>query len=575
MKKIVCLLLALVMVMGLMAGCSDAGSTASVQSSAAEVASAPAQEAPAAEAPAEEASAGEVETSPEDIVPVETDEPAHVMPLTEEEIELSLFTGMNPNLMGVIETYAEAGIFAWMEEQTGIKVNIPAIHPASQQEEWTLMAAAGDYTDFLGEVGSYPGGTQGAIDDEVVYDLNDMKEYMPLYFGLMESDDEIRKNVTLDSGAIAATYRIISNPDFYRYTNGPMVRSDWLEELGLETPETFDEYYDVLTAFKNEYGATMWFSANESPIFSLAYGIRVGYTFGMGSSLDCFYLDGDTVVCGFLQDEFKDYLTLMQKWYSEGLLNPDFATVTSRFVSGMSDEFSAVLNGDHGIFVEEAPVFASYAAYDNFEMAPIPVPRLTEGQVLNVTSQHYTRVDGLKFGLATTCEYPELAAEWLDYWYSEEATVVCNWGTEGESFEYDEDGNPYFTDLIMNNPDGLAMSFARELYTAPTGGYLYDHGTQYALWGDLEYEAAELWAQNCDDTTTLPSFMSLTTDEKEEYSSYSGDIITYVSENLSKLIMCELNLEEDLDTFVATIKEMGIERCIELQQIAYDRYLER
>ena len=33
--------------------------------------------------------------------------------------------------------------------------------------------------------------------------------------------------------------------------------------------------------------------------------------------------------------------------------------------------------------------------------------------------------------------------------------------------------------------------------------------------------------------------------------------------------------EGDLDTFVSTIKEMGMDRLVEIQQASYDRYLER
>ena len=73
----------------------------------------------------------------------------------------------------------------------------------------------------------------------------------------------------------------------------------------------------------------------------------------------------------------------------------------------------------------------------------------------------------------------------------------------------------------------------------------------------------------------LPSFMAKTTDESEEFSQLSGDLVTYISETLSKLMLGELNLEGDFDTFISTIKEMGMDRLVEIQQASYDRYLER
>ena len=38
--------------------------------------------------------------------------------------------------------------------------------------------------------------------------------------------------------------------------SGPILRKDWLDELGLEVPETIDEWENVLAQFKEKKGAT-------------------------------------------------------------------------------------------------------------------------------------------------------------------------------------------------------------------------------------------------------------------------------------------------------------------------------
>ena len=38
---------------------------------------------------------------------------------------------------------------------------------------------------------------------------------------------------------------------------GPVIRQDWLDAQGLEKPVTYDDLHEVLTAFKNAYGATL------------------------------------------------------------------------------------------------------------------------------------------------------------------------------------------------------------------------------------------------------------------------------------------------------------------------------
>lgn len=264
---------------------------------------------------------------------------------------------------------------------------------------------------------------------------------------------------------------------------------------------------------------------------------------------------------------------MVQKWTGEGLIDPDFTTYSCDYVNSDGTAFAAVTSGEHGIWKEEANGFAAYDAYD-MEFTAIPLARHNADDVISVDAGK-TRVDGIQFAIATTCEHPELAAQWLDMWYSEDGTMVANWGLEGEGFEYDENGDPHYTELVTNNPNGLAMSFARELYAAPTGGYMYNMSTIYSLWDEQQLSAAEAWCQNFDASKAMPSFMSRTTEESEEYAQISGDLVTYVSETLSKLQLGELNLENDLDTFVSTIREMGMDRLVELNQISYDRYMAR
>ncbi len=581
MRKTMCILLCLALLMGILGACgsteASTGSTPAEESVSSSSEAAAEQE--AASAGAEDAAdpqasvleTSEFETS-ELEASVEAAEPAHVLPLIDEDITFTMFTGMNPNLMNYIDTYAETAIIRWLTETTGIKVEIPAIHPASEAEQWTLMAASGDFADFMCSIGNYPGGAQGALDDGIIYDLNGFEEQMPYFFAMLEAYPEVAKDCLLDSGALPATYRVISG-DYYVMDYGPVIRSDWLAELNMEVPATYDEYYEVLKAFKTEYNATMWMSGSQSSILSLGYNIRCGYTFGMTSGLDCFYLEDGVVMCGFYTEAFKDFLTMMQQWMAEGLIDPNFATVSCDYVSSDGNAFSAVTNNKHGIWKEEANGFTTYDGYD-MEFTAVPIARHNAGDIISVENGK-TRVDGIQFAIATTCEHPELAAEWLDMWYSEEGTMVANWGLPGEGYELDENGEPHYTELITNNPDGLAMSFARELYAAPTGGYMYDRSTIYSLWNEQQLSAAELWCQNVDNSMAMPSFMARTTEESEEYAQISGDLVTYVSETLSQLMLGEKNLEADLDNFIATLKEMGMDRLIEIQQASYDRYLSR
>ena len=68
--------------------------------------------------------------------------------------------------------------------------------------------------------------------------------------------------------------------------------------------------------------------------------------------------------------------------------------------------------------------------------------------------------------------------------------------------------------------------------------------------------------------------LTFTTEESDEISLIMTDISTYVSENRINFIYGNRSLEE-FEAFRSAIKDMGIDRVLEIYQAAYDRYLAR
>ena len=148
MKRIVCLTLSLFLLLSAFAGCGAPTESAPVSAETEKTAApSPVEETPEPV----ESSIAEPASAEESVVDAG---PVHQLPLTEEPITFTMFTGMNPNLMTVIETYAETGMLKWLKQETGVHIDVPAVHPASQAEKWTLMLASGDYADFLYGLGS-------------------------------------------------------------------------------------------------------------------------------------------------------------------------------------------------------------------------------------------------------------------------------------------------------------------------------------------------------------------------------------------------------------------------------------
>ena len=91
---------------------------------------------------------------------------------------------------------------------------------------------------------------------------------------------------------------------------------------------------------------------------------------------------------------------------------------------------------------------------------------------------------------------------------------------------------------------------------------------------DLQFECAPTWDQNADSAYQMPTAISMTAEESEEYYSMYSDIQTLIAENLTKFAVGERSMDE-WDSFVQEIIDLGIEDCIAIKQAAVDRFYTR
>lgn len=160
----------------------------------------------------------------------------------------------------------------------------------------------------------------------------------------------------------------------------------------------------------------------------------------------------------------------------------------------------------------------------------------------------------------------------MNYLYTEEGAVFANYGIEDEAFTYQEDGTPWYTDLITNNPDGLTQTQALCFYI----GYMvpcYADLTKYNVsslttWADF----IDAWG-TADNANDMPQVV-LTTEEQDEYSRVSNDVDTYMDETIVKFIIGEIDPNDDAawNEYVSSMKRLGADTMLEVYQAALERY---
>ena len=589
-KQMICLLLALAMVIGLFAACgSTAASSAAAESAgsaAAESAAAPAEEM-AVEAPAAEPETGSsaseevAETEPEkEAGPLGYVETSIELPLVDEPMTYTLMTKVPPLVGDGLPGLKDNMVFQEMEKRTGIHLDITEVSTWTYNEQFMLMVAGGDWTDLMTTVRStYSGGLAAALSEEVIVDLSKYEEYMPNYMGLIRSDENLYRDVTQGDGSIGAFFACYS--DFYDIDAGLLIRADWLDKLGLESPETVDEYYDVLTAFHNMNGSVMHLPKNgiigNQPFVSAwdvsAFFIDAGFF----NSLLCYSAIDGKLVCGLTEPGFKEYLMLMNKWYSEGLISHDYMSVpvaTNLMVGSDSQSLSDLLNDRIGVWGDSVTTVVNYdgtnAVDPNFRAEPAKFPTLEKGGTIK-TGLYACRADEGYYSVSTTCHDPEIIIQWIDYAYTSDGFDLYNWGIEGETYTVNADGSKQFTDMILDNPDGYSVDQAKYVFLG-SESYLHDMDALHAVYTDLQLECFDVWNCNLTCEYATSNFLAMTADEGDRFSELSSDIITYCNESVAKFITGEKNFDEDYDAFLADLKNLNIDELTELEQVVYDRW---
>lgn len=570
-KRIVSLLLASALLSALMAGCGSTGTDASADSSAAPAVSEQAQtSAPAPTAAPQTDSAEESAEEPSTSEPAAQFAPYEwPLPLTEDGATFSISMMINPQLASYFAGYEDNPSWQEYSKRTGVNFEFQNISAMNIGEQYNLMFASGDYPDIMHSgLSYYSSGADAAVDDGVILDLAPyLEEYAPNYLYWVDKVGGF-SNITTDEGYRPGFVHILDTPSITR--SGPVTRGDWMEALNIDTPSTIDELHDMLLAMYREYGAQCEFDASASA-FSGAWGTNLTISTFPSVSYPIYQVDGQ-VVYGPVTDEAKDYLKTMKGWLDEGILYKDFATRTSNF--GTISDFAAGVFSYYNGDTDALATAGSYFTDPNATIVALPYAVRQEGDVIPFDGYHTstsTLTGQGTFSITSSCPDVELAVSVLDWRYSEEGSFLFNYGIEGISFEYDANGEPQYTDLIVKNENGLSATWLAAVYMDEYG-YVEKYTKFDNQMTQQQLEAREIWSDHVESRYDLPKALTLTAEESELFSKNMADIASYTSESILKMLTGEMDIDQDYGTFVDTIYSMGLQDCIDCYQAALTRY---
>lgn len=207
--------------------------------------------------------------------------------------------------------------FKEMEARTGVKLDLMAISMFSVAEQFSLMVTSGDYADMIeGATAYYGGGGSKAIEDGFLMDMNNYLDLMPNYVAFLDSDPSYRRDITTMDGGIAYA-ALFSETE---RNVGLQLRGDWLDALGLELPKTYDEYHDVLAAFRDAYGAGLWLDSNgaqRNNVLSAGYNVHSNNS---DPTVRPFRMIDGVVEYSAGTEDYRAYVTMLHNWWEDGLI---------------------------------------------------------------------------------------------------------------------------------------------------------------------------------------------------------------------------------------------------------------
>lgn len=505
-------------------------------------------------------------------IPALAEETVSLECISEEGVTWTAYKSSHTVIGNQINDWSETEVARIIEEQTGVTLEYITPLLGEETTQVTLLVSSQNLPDFFYAPDAfYTGGAAAMLDDGLTIDIAEYLDLMPNFKAALEESEFRQQEVYTDDGRIPGLPTFRENDEESEVFVGILIRKDLLDQVGMDIPVTYDDWYEVLTAFKNECGISKPISAGpqmwgQNNMWSSGFGFGFMDYFGTGRPF--YQIDGEVRYAPLDDTEaFKTYMEMMAKWYAEGLIDPDFQTVTD--VNAQIGTYSSPECGACITAYSLAPVLSSIgsASKPDFEyvIAPIPVVEASQRTHLYMET---SRISLNTLVITKDCDNLELALKYWDQYYTEEMSRLTCWGIEGETFVFDENGEEQWTDLILSNPDYNFMSMRYSIIgNVQPGNYSIRSETVEPF----SIAANDFYRAHGDNAYRIPSSVTLTEDERDEYNGVMTDVNTYVEETGLQFMTGKRSFDT-YDDFIEQVRGMRVQDAIDVYQDALDRY---
>lgn len=487
--------------------------------------------------------------------------------------------------------------FNWASEKTGLNFEFEGIQAAALKDQKQLMFNSDQLPDVLfGMDVSTVEIVKYGVQEGMLLPLNEFitPEIMPNLCKWLDAYPQARVNMTAPDG------NYYSLPLFYQINRSAgasatrvFVNQTWLDEKGIAKPQTLEDLVTVLYAYKADHpdwtpiGCSA--AGNDLRDFLLnAYGFicTPDDDFGMGLSLR----DGKLVVAA-ADPVFKEFLTLLNQFYNDGIIYKDFFLLDKDTVKLAETNLECFMIGNN-------PSVGDYTNWSNWTACyPLTSEFSSERKILGTDMY---RIGGCC--LSSYCEHAEEFMRFMDFFYTD-LGMVYSWngplagsedamGREDVGFYIDENGNAIeigvangtyssdyvcalYTAIPSNKRVGVnacsiehpELDSSIAFLSAVAGVEVRGERWNITGSGDNYYRASMEEFVSPYETSEYPFYIYLSEDQTNRVNELKTVISPYVEKEVASFITGARSLDE-FDQFISELEGMGIREYEQLYRDA-------
>lgn len=489
------------------------------------------------------------------------------------------YTVMAPQTNYILDLQTNA-YTQWLEEKTNVHIEYETVPEAALTEKVNLSLASSEIPDAylscnIDSASQVKYGKEGVFVDMAPM----IEQYGYEIPKAYEANNLLPGAVTTPDGEIFALAGV--NECYHcLYCGRAWINQTWLDNLGLDYPETTEDFVKVLRAFKEQDANGNGDPNDEIPMLGISGMWRAScYDFLLGSFVYNDFTDRLSVENGTVNyvantEEFRDGLRFIRSLIEEELIDPVSLTITE-------DEAHVLTGGD----VATVGVATGMAYWNVLSANDEEYIGLSPLEGPNGVRDAFVRATGIvsgQFAITNKAENPEILFRWADAQFSEEATYFSSWGPEGEGWEKAPEGTlgingkqALYTVLDGVNNTGAETIQNLAMPNIALANRTSDFRLGQAVGGDDKseerlYEAASKYYYPYAKEQTYP-LMVMSAEDAAVVNEYKTAINAYVDEMISGFLAGTYDLDKDWDSYLSEFDALGLEDYLNVLQSAYDK----